>query len=75
MSGTLPTASNFKDLNPDGIAKLFNKKGKSELGDVPTTIVNSAARRQIGRGRRDTILSGADGTDGGSTYKPAAGGA
>lgn len=62
MSGATPSL--------DGVSRIFKKDKTADAAagakapDVPQVPVErlvASPRRQVGRGRRDTILSGADG--------------
>lgn len=57
-SDTPPTSSPIS-----GLSGLFNKPKTNDAAvpQVPVGRLVSSPRRQIGKGRRDTILTGADG--------------
>lgn len=71
MSGSTPFGPGGAAGVADSFSKIFSKNkssaastdkdGKPDVPQVPVERLVSSPRRQIGRGRRDTILTGADG--------------
>jgi hypothetical protein len=70
MSGSTPFGPGGASGVADGFSKIFSKNkstaatdkdGKPDVPQVPVERLVSSPRRQLGRGRRDTILTGADG--------------
>lgn len=59
MSGTTPSTNSLGKLFSKGSGD--SKDPKAEVPQVPVERLVASPRKQIGRGRRDTILTGADG--------------
>lgn len=58
MSGSSPGSSLFKKNTSKAATPA---EGSAEVPQVPVERIVASPRRQLGRGRRDTILTGADG--------------